>query len=278
MKYQQTLINGIQSTQTSALDRGFLYGQSVFETIAVMNGRACLLDAHMQRLLRGCNTLGIPFDTDVLLREIEQFIGNQDKKILRVTLSMGTGGRGYLNPQAPEPCRILSLHDYPNHPSSHWEVGIDLGIAEIRLAHQPALAGIKHGNRLEQVIARSQWHDTWHEALLLDHADNVIEATQSNVFVVNGCELLTPPLKQAGVEGVVREYVIANAHKLGLSAKTMSLSVDTLKTADEVFVTNSVIGLWPVKALNECFYTEHEISHKLLKLMIKNEVIPNYKT
>lgn len=272
------LVNGKKSTQTSALDRGLLYGQSVFETIAISNGKACLLDLHISRLTNGCKVLGIPIDISILLDEIESMIDHQDKAVLRVTLSMGVGGRGYLNPQAPQPTRMLSLHDYPNHPSSNWLDGITLGVAEIRLAHQPALAGLKHGNRLEQVIARSQWQQGWHEALLLDQQGSVIEATQSNVFVVKDGQLITPSLDSAGVAGVAREYLMSQAHKFGLNVKIMSLSTDNIETADEVFLSNSVIGLWPVKQLNTRRYTDHEISHKLLKLMIKNEAIPHYKT
>lgn len=272
------LVNGKKDAQTSALDRGLLYGQTVFETIAISNGKACLLDLHINRLIRGCRVLGIPIDTTILLEEIGWIIGDQDKAVLRVTLSMGSGGRGYLNPRSPQSTRILSLHDYPEHPSSNWLEGITLGIAEIRLPHQPALAGLKHGNRLEQVIARSQWQQGWHEALLLDQQGSVIEATQSNVFVINGGQLITPSLDFAGVAGVAREYLISQAHKFGLNTKIMSLSTDQIETADEVFLSNSVIGLWPVKQLNTRLYTDHEMSHKLLKLMIENEAIPHYKT
>lgn len=271
------LVNGKSTQQTSALDRGLLYGQNVFETITVLNGKACLLEQHLERLQRGCNVLGIPFDIALLTREISELIEHQSKSVLRVTLTMGEGGRGYLNPSKPKSTRILSLHSYPDHPVSNWEEGIELGIVDIKLAHQPALAGIKHGNRLEQVIARTQWRENWQEALLHDHNNNIIEGTQSNVFILNGRELSTPSLELAGVAGVVREYIISNAHKLGLSVKTVSLSGDNIEAADAVFLSNSVIGLWPVKKLNSRLYTRHEISHKLLKLMIKDEIIPHYK-
>ncbi len=255
-----------------------MYGQNLFETIAVVRGRACLLDAHLDRLVRGCGVLGIPLNVDLLTQEIVEFVKGQDKAVLRITVSMGRGGRGYLNPQTPEPSRILSLHNYPAHPVPYWEEGIEIGVVDIRLGHQPALAGIKHGNRLEQVIARSQWHSDWQEALVLDQLGNVVEGTQSNVFMVSGENLFTPSLTLAGVAGVVREYIISQAHKLGLTVKTMSLSIDDIAAADEVFLTNSVIGLWPVRKFNSRIYAEHDISHKLLKLMIKNEVISNYKT
>lgn len=255
-----------------------MYGQSVFETVAIFNGKACLLDAHLDRLARGCQALSIPLDVDLLTQELAEFIKDTDKAVLRITLSMGSGGRGYLNPQTPDACRMLSLHPYPSHSQRFWEEGVEIGIVDIRLAHQPALAGIKHGNRLEQIIARSQWQQGWQEALVLDQFNKVVEGTQSNVFAVNGQDLLTPSVELAGVAGVVREFVISNAHKLGLTVKTMSLSTDCIKAADEVFLTNSVIGLWPVRKLDSCLYAKNEISHKLLKLMIKNEVIPHYKT
>ncbi|MGK0375061.1 MAG: 4-amino-4-deoxychorismate lyase [Arenicella sp.] len=270
------LVNGKKNAQTSALDRGLLYGQSVFETIAISNGKPCLLELHIKRLTHACDVLGIPLDSDLLRHEIQTITEDQHKAVLRVTLTMGVGGRGYLNPQTPQSTRILTLHDYPNHPISNWQQGITLGVAKIRLAHQPALAGLKHGNRLEQVIARSQWQQGWHEALLLDQLGNVVEATQANVFVVKHGELITPPLDLAGVAGVAREYVIGLAHKLGLNVKIMSLSSDNIEAADDVFLTNSVIGLWPVKKFNSRVYTRHEISHKLLTLMIENEVIPHY--
>ncbi len=278
MSFLTVLINGRQSDQLSALDRGLLYGQSVFETITVIANKACLLEHHMNRLVRGCKALSIPLNTDQLRQEIGTIIQDQSKTVLRVTISMGVGGRGYMNPLKPEPCRILSLHPFPDHPSKYWQEGIELGIAEIRLAQQPALAGIKHGNRLEQIIARSQWQKDWQEALLLDQSDHVIEATQSNIFILRDAELLTPRLDVAGVEGVMREFVISSAHNLGLSVKTVPLSVDNIEAADEVFLTNSVIGLWPVRKFKNTVYQNQKTSHKLLNLMIKNEVIPDYKT
>lgn len=266
------------NTQTSALDRGLLYGQSLFETMALVDGKVCLLDSHLARLQTGCDVLGIPLDLDLLAAEIAELARSQEKSILRTTISMGPGGRGYLDPENPEPTRILSIHQYPEHPATNWEEGIELGIVDIKLAHQPALAGIKHGNRLEQIIARSQWQKNWQEGLLLDQQGNVVEGTQSNLFILSDEELLTPSLELAGVAGVVRGFVISEAHKLGLTVKIMSLSTDNIEAADEVFLTNSVIGLWPVRKLNSRRYCNREISHKLLKLMIKNEVIPHYKT
>jgi len=248
------LVNGEVNTQASALDRGLLYGQSVFETIAISNNKACLLDLHLKRLELGANTLNIPVRINQIRADINKALAREElsRAVLRVTLLMGEGGRGYLDPVEATP-------------------------KDIRLSHQPALAGIKHGNRIEQIIARSQWQADWQEALLLDHNDSVVEATQSNVFIVKDGTVFTPKLDSAGVAGVAREYIISQLDNLGLRFESVSLSVNQIEAADDVFLSNSVIGVWPVKQFRNTIYSSFKTSHKLLKLMMKNEVIPNYK-
>lgn len=275
------LLNGIETSQTSVSDRGLLYGQNVFETIAIRVGQPCLLDLHIARLIKGCKVLGIPLDLKKLNIELNAFLKslksqNDSKAVLRITVTMGEGGRGYLDPQTPAVNRILSFHNYPNHPSSNWLNGIVLGLSSVKLASQPLLAGIKHGNRLEQIMARRLWEPHWHEALLFDYRDNLIEATQSNVFIVKNGIIRTPLLTESGVAGVMREYVIQQAQCLGLEVKIMSLSLADVLSADEVFVSNSVIGIWPVRQFQTADFTDFNVTNSLLKSIINNEVIPNY--
>lgn len=274
------LVNGIETSQTSAFDRGLLYGQSVFETIAIRQTDFCLLDLHLQRLTKGCKALYIPLDRAALRRELTLFkgmlSGNNEKSVLRLTVTMGEGGRGYINPEAPQVNRILSLHDYPQHSKQNWIDGIILGLSEIRLASQPMLAGIKHGNRLEQIMARASWQADWHEAILCDYESNVIEATQSNVFIVKDGIIKTPLLNNCGVAGVMRECIIEQAQKLGFKVQSVSLLLSDLLDADEIFVSNSVIGLWPVKQFQELEFTNFNVAKTLLKSIINNEVIPNF--
>ena len=272
----KTLVNSKESSQISAHDRGLLYGQSVFETIAIRDGVPCLLEQHLARMQLGCSVLGIPFDEAPLRDDISALASNQAKAVIRASLTMGEGGRGYLNPISPSASRVIALHDYPKHDTHYWERGINLGLVDVRLSNQPLLAGIKHGNRLEQIVARNQWQASWQEALLMDQAGNVIEATQSNIFVIKEGQLITPELNLCGVNGVIREYLLKASHKLGLSSQTVSLSVADIEAADEVFVCNSVIGLWPINSFKSRSYSTFKISHKILKYMLKNEVIPNY--
>lgn len=269
-----TLINGIDTNKVSAIDRGLMYGQSVFETIAVSNGKPCLFDAHLERLLLGASQLGIEIDQSLISTEVAQLSKQMSRGVIRINVTMGEGGRGYQNPGKILPTRIISQHEYPSYPSKYWTDGIELGLVDIRLAHQPVLAGIKHGNRLEQVIARSQWQNNWQEALVLDVDGNVIEGTQSNVFLVKDQCLITPKLDKCGVSGVMRKCVISLAQSLGLSVLEQPVSVDDIEQADEVFMSNSVIGLWPVSSFKNTLYSDLIITNKLLKIIIKNEFIP----
>ena len=269
-----TLVNGSEKTQVSVNDRGLMYGQCVFETIVVNKGKPCLLDLHLERLAKGAKCLGIDFDRSVISAEVIDLAQPLTIGIIRVNLTMGEGGRGYQNPVSPTSTRIISQHDYPSYPKAYWHKGIVLGIADIRLSHQPLLAGIKHGNRLEQVIARSQWQDSWQEALLLDVGGNVIEATQSNVFLVKDDSLITPSLEKSGVEGVMRQTVIDVAKQAGIDTSIQAVTLNDIKGADEVFLSNSVIGIWPVKLFEKIEYSSLTLSNKLLKIIEKNEFIP----
>ena len=274
-----SLVNGITADQISVFDRGLLYGHSVFETLAVQNGTPLMLEEHLQRLAYGCNRLSIGYDSVLLRHEIQQFcdsLTGEERALsgLRITLTIGEGGRGYKTPTLTNPNRILTIHPFPDQVLQYREDGIHMGLSDIRLGGQELLAGIKHGNRLEQILARDRWHSDWQEAVLLDTQDNVVEATQSNLFVRHGRALLTPDLKHCGVAGVVRDYVLHNAQKVGVAAQTVSLSVADIQQADEVFVTNSIIGLWPVKRFQDLQLNDFSISRKLLHRMQEHGAIP----
>ena len=262
-----SFVNGVLQDQISVHDRGLLYGQNLFETICVDQQNPLLLDAHIRRLQRGCAVLSIECDEAILREEISlacQSLASSEKAVLRVMLSMGVGGRGYLNPDPAQSVRIISAHPFPVNPQEYWTQGIVLGLSDVILSSQTLLAGIKHGNRLEQVLARSQWLPEWQEALLLDAQQQVIEATQSNVFIRRGDVLLTPELGSAGVAGVMREAILECAQAAGIDAEVSSLSVNDISSADEVFVSNSSIGLWPVKRFQERRYSDFRLSQSLL--------------
>ncbi len=254
------LINGEPGTHISALDRGLQYGDGLFETIAVVDSRPCLWERHYRRLASGCERLGIPVPVaDILLKEIQQEIGENDRGVIKITITRGEGGRGYSFPRSPEPNRIIHLSPWPDYPEDILSDGTRVRICNTRLGTNPTLAGMKHLNRLEQVMARSEWDDPEiSEGLMLDARGRVIEGTMSNIFMFKGGILHTPDLTGCGVEGVMRGLVMEVAESLGLQVNIGQIGLSEAFQADSLMLTNSLIGIWPVKNLEE---REYDLSH-----------------
>jgi 4-amino-4-deoxychorismate lyase len=167
---------------------------------------------------------------------------------LKIIVTRGSGGRGYKQPDPIQPTRVLSLHPFPEYPPRYWTDGISARVCQTRLGANPALAGIKHLNRLEQIIARAEWQDNQiQEGLMLCADGFVIEGTMSNVFLIKDRKLYTPDLSQAGIAGIIRGLVLSCGH--GINTTVTRITIDDLLNADELFVCNSVIGIWPVRLM-----------------------------
>jgi 4-amino-4-deoxychorismate lyase len=250
-------VDGRESRHISALDRGLHYGDGVFTTLAVRSGAPLLLDRHLVRLTGDCQRLGIPCPDSALLREEAlQLARGWDKAVMKLTVTRGEGGRGYRAPEESRATRVLALHPWPEYPDELARNGIAVRVCRLRLGRNPALAGIKHLNRLEQVLARGEWDDPKiQEGVLLDSGGEVIEGVMSNLFWVKDGRLFTPRLDQCGVAGVMRALVLELAARRGLSALESRAPLSAVWEADEVFFTNSVIGLWPVRYLEEQRYS-----------------------
>ena len=245
------LVNGSENSGIDPADRGLSYGDGLFETMAVSGGRPLAWDAHLERLNRGCLRLGIPRpDPAVLAEEAARVCDTAGRGVLKLILSRGSGGRGYIAPQHPHPTRVLALHPWPDYPRTHYRDGVTVRICETRLGRNSSLAGLKHLNRLEQVLARAEWSTPdIAEGLMLDDEGHVIEGTMSNLFVVrDGC-LLTPELDECGVAGVVRAKLLQLAPSLALQTRVARLGLADVLEAQEVFLTNSIIGIWSVRAV-----------------------------
>jgi 4-amino-4-deoxychorismate lyase len=270
------LIDGRRAGTLDASDRGLQYGDGLFETLAVVNGRAALWDEHMRRLQQGCARLGIPAPATATLHdEAGELCSELERGVLKIIVTRGSGGRGYRPPDAPVPRRLISVHPYPDYPHRFWYEGVAVRICRTRLGVQPALAGLKHLNRLEQVMARAEWTDPEiAEALMLSHNDRLIEGTVSNVFAVVDGELWTPALDDAGVEGVMRAHVLDLANKMDVTVRETMMDMATLDAASEVFLTNSVIGLWPVRAVGDRALTPGPYAAELLSRLVDEQVIP----
>ena len=245
------LVNGVLSDTISASDRGLLYGDGVFRTMLATNGVIRHWSLHFLKLQRDCAALQLSCPSaDTLQVEIEQALGTLREAVVRVTITRGSGARGYAMPAAIPPSRIVSVSQLPEYPSIHLESGGRLHLCRLRLSSQPRLAGIKHLNRLENVLAASEWDDrTIAEGVLLDQNGNVVCGTRSNLFMRRGDVLATPDLSHCGVSGVMREWVLSRVADLGLRAEVRDIRLDELAQADEVFLTNSVLGVWSVREL-----------------------------
>jgi len=250
------LVNGVQTTTIAVTDRGLQYGDGLFETIEVHNGECPHWQRHIQRLLRGCALLGINApEIDILQQEARQLCKDQSKAVLKIIITRGSGGRGYKTPENPEPSRILSIHPWPAHPGSYYQEGVCLHLCHTTLSTQPALASIKHLNRLEQIMARREWDDpSIAEGLMSDASGQVIEGTMTNFFAARANTLLTPIISHCGIAGIMRERIIDAANALSIPVTETALLTDDLYTMDELFVCNSIIGIWPVRKLMEQCY------------------------
>jgi 4-amino-4-deoxychorismate lyase len=271
------LINGEKLSQLAISDRGFQYGDGLFETIEVLNGHLIFIEQHLQRLSLGCEKLLIPVpDKQLLLNEAEIVSQNINHGVLKIIITRGSGGRGYKQPDILKPTRILSLHPYPEYPQDFYQHGINARFCQQRLGLNPTLAGIKHLNRLEQVLARAEWNTAEiQEGIMLDLNSNVIEGTMSNVFFVKNNRLYTPLLTQSGIAGIMRDFVLQTAIANGIEVKQNQFTAEQLLIADEIFVTNSIIGIWGVKLLAQQSFAIGEMTRMLqLKLaQFKQQVI-----
>ena len=246
------LVNGIENGQLPLIDRGMQYGDGLFETIAVFNGKPRHWQLHMQRLHNGCETLGMASpDAENLRDEIARVALDMPRAVVKVIISRGIGERGYVYTTEQMPTRIVASFNFPQYPLSHYQQGVRLRVCDTRLGIQPALAGIKHLNRLENVLARNEWHDdVYAEGLMLDMNGNVIEGTMSNLFWVENGKLFTPRLNQCGVCGIMRQRVIETVADMDIECAEEQAGLERIQHADELFVSNSIIGIWPASLSN----------------------------
>ena len=249
-------IDGSPSNLVHATDRGLSYGDGVFTTLPVQSGAPLFLPQHLDRLVRDATGIKLPPPDTVLIgREIRSFLEKEEDGILKVLITRGQGGRGYLPPSFPAPTRLMYLFP-PRAEADCKKQGLITTYSETVLGFSPSLAGIKHLNRLEQVLARSELEDgTFDEGLMRDPEGFVVEGTMSNLFGVRDGQVLTPRLDRCGVRGVMRDLVIdALRSRFGVEVQEVRLKTSDLDACQEIFLTNGVIGILPVLKLNQRTY------------------------
>lgn len=261
------LVNGQASEQISVLDRGLAYGHGLFETLRVDNGKPLLLSQHLERLKAGCDRLYIewPEKTEsILTQEITQLCAGVNAMI-KIIVTAGTSGLGYAIPEIQTPLRLVIRFALPDYPLEYQTKGIAVCTCDYRLGYQAELAGLKHLNRLDQVLASTEWRGSvFKEGIMLDQEDRVIEGTRTNLFAIDRKgRLLTPRLDRCGVAGVMRRFLLEQAATEDIEVIEGDFNCPQFKAMPEVFVCNSVIGIWPIRQWDKQTYPVGEVTRRL---------------
>lgn len=244
------LLNGTPLDHALAGSRGLHYGDGVFRTLLVHAGEIRDEARQWAKLSEDARRLDLDAPaTGLLAAEARALFRDDETLVLKAMLIRSAAGRGYA--PAMRACdRLLLRYPAPAYPASHWQHGVEIARSAVTLAAQPLLAGIKHLNRLEQVLASRGWAAGIQEAILCDDSAAPICGTRSNLFWVSQGQIMTPPVDRSGVAGVMRQRVIELAATLGLPLRIERRPWSELMQAEEIFLSNSLIGIWLVSAID----------------------------
>ena len=247
------------ATPISSSDRAFNYGDGVFTTLLVNEHQVELLPYHISRLEHDAAAIKLNIDTHTLeaaIAEQVKAIKNTSadtaspKYVLKIHVSGGQAGRGYARSEDSEALIRFSQHPYPSHYDSLANKGVSVICAQTRLAIQPLLAGVKHMNRLEQVLVKHEVDEAGvNDAIVCDTQDNVIEASAGNVFFYFNEQWYTPSLKGSGVNGVVRQYLIDSLLNDNCALHVGEYDLSYLQNASAIVITNALMGVMPVQQI-----------------------------
>jgi len=269
----ECLVNGEISTLVPAFNRGLNYGDGIFETLVVQSGRPRRWQGHMDRLGIGCERLGIPVPPQsILLREVQTVSAGLLNAVVKIVITRGGQHRSYMPPEHEKCVRIVSAHPFPDGIAELARLGVTARICDIRLAIQPALGGMKHLNRLEQVLASAELRDTdAQEGILLDREDHVVSAISANIFLVVEDRLLTPRLDLCGVRGVVRRLILSG---FGARCEQRRITLDMVQEADEVFICNTIKGIVPVTEIDGQEFGIGSVTRELQTWLVEGARMP----
>jgi len=255
------LINGAQQSKISIFNRNIQFGDGLFETCVVENEEILFWVNHFARLNRGCEQLKInKVDESAWLSDVKKALSlcSYNRCVVKLILSRGESLRGYGFKDDIKPVRAVIVSELQKATFNH---SFSLEYCQSGYDSNPKLAGIKHCNRLEQVLARASLKSD--EGIMLDENHHVISVTQGNIYAISGNTLITPKLDKCGVEGTRRAVILDLATLLGIKVKVDTLSVDELGQADEVFISNSIIGIQSIGQIGDIGFGESPITKKI---------------
>ena len=263
-------IDGVETSALSLPDRAFELGDSLFETCRLVSGTILFAQLHWQRLARGCAVLGFPDCMSSLQEQLHSVIAilcerEIDEAVVRVTVSRGEAQRGYLSPARATP-RVMLYVTHPSLPFDQQLPPARVGLASMRLGAQPALAGIKHGSRLEQVLAANERRvddsdkPLWDDMLLCDYNGRPHSLGSANLFALIDGDIVTPPIVDCGIAGTRRQLLLDTlASGQGIAVHEEFITMTELTAAQEVFCANSVQGFRPVGQLHDRHWQAHPV-------------------
>lgn len=249
------IVNGQIQNHITVADRSLHYGDGCFTTLGFTQGKLHAWPLHLNRLQNNCQRLGIDFEQwQALENDLKQMLiqvtAKQSKGVLKIIITRGQGGRGYSPSGAQNPTYIISSHDFPTHYTQWQNDGIDLTISAVKLGKQPLLAGIKHLNRLEQVLVKQELEKTSFDDAIVCSSDNeIIESSAGNIFWLQDEQWFTPYLNECGVEGVMRNQVCGILQKYAQPVKQIKQKSSADFCAQEMFICNSLMEIVPVRSL-----------------------------
>ena len=271
-----SLINGVPGYRVSVFDRALNYGDGLFETIRIVDSQPVLAPLHWQRLDAGLERLQIPLASGAVALQQQQLLdmaaaaGHRDG-IIKIIVSRGEGGRGFAPLPAAKPNIWVRWYSLPDYPPSLYQQGVELQLCHTRLPHRPGLAGLKHLNCLDYVLAFGELAaGSGRQGLLLDESGHLVEVTSANLFLVqDGC-LRTPLLHRCGVAGTMRRWIMETlAPRLKLTVEEQDLPLQALKGAEEIFICNSVFGVMPVRRMADCRWPRGTVTRAVQEQVMK---------
>jgi 4-amino-4-deoxychorismate lyase len=263
------VINGGFEHRMSPLDRGLSYGDGVFRTLKVLSGSPVDWVMHYQKLLSDCSAIGIVCPSpELILNDIDLLFKSEETGVVKIIITRGEGERGYAPPAVTSPTRIVLRSELPQYPSEYFNHGVKLFSCNTILSSQPKLAGVKHLNRLENVLARSEWQGPEYvDGVMLDAQGNVIECTSANIFIRIDKTLMTPDLSNSGVAGVTRQRILDIAESLLLTPVIKTLKLTDVLYSDEMVICNSLYGAWQVRDFQTKHWQVGDLARNLRRLL-----------